>query len=64
MMNQWKHPHTLATGLVAGLALTHDSLLLAALSFAAGAGVVLGWNYLLRVGRWTRGIIEGVAHRG
>lgn len=53
-MTRWTHLHTAAAGLVLGLALDHETLVVLVLGAAGGAFVVLAWRYARRVAGFTR----------
>jgi Sec-independent protein translocase protein TatA len=59
MIRRWTHVHTLATGLVFGLVLDREALVIFALGIALGAGVVFGWSKLRRLAGWSRGAVSG-----
>lgn len=60
-MRRWTHLHSLATGLVFGLVLDKEALVIFALGIALGAGVVFGWGRLKALLGWTREAAHGIA---
>lgn len=62
MIRRWTHVHTLATGLVFGLVLDREALIIAVLMFALGAGTVIGWRQLRRLAGWGRETAQHAAH--
>lgn len=54
MIRRWTHVHTLATGLVFGLVLDKEALVLFALGIALGVAGVIGWCQLRRLAGWGR----------
>ena len=53
-MRRWSHIHSLATGLVFGLVLDKEALVIFAMGIALGAGVVFGWSKLRQLAGWSR----------
>ena len=54
MIRRWTHVHSLATGLVFGLVLDKEALVIFALGIALGAGIVFGWSKLRALLGWSR----------
>lgn len=59
MIRRWTHIHSLATGLVFGLVLDKEALVLFALGIALGAGIVFGWSKLRSLLGWSREAVSG-----
>jgi hypothetical protein len=59
MIRRWTHVHSLATGLVFGLVLDRQAILLFALGLALGAGIVFGWSKLRKLAGWSREAAAG-----
>lgn len=61
MIRRWTHIHSLATGLVFGLVLDKEALVLFGLGIALGVAIVVGWSKLKAAGRWGREAVSAVA---
>lgn len=59
MIRRWTHLHTLATGLVFGLVLDKEALVLFALGIALGVIVVIGWRKVRQLAGWSREAAAG-----
>jgi hypothetical protein len=54
MIRRWTHVHSLATGLVFGLVLDREALVLFALGIALGVAAVVSWKKIRQLAGWTR----------
>ena len=63
MIRRWNHIHSIATGLVFGLVLDKEALVIFAMGIALGVAVVLSWRFLGRFSRSARDAAALVARK-
>lgn len=62
MIRRWTHVHTLATGLVFGLVLDREALIVFGLGLVLGVAIVIGWRQVRRLAGWGRETAQHAAH--